>query len=187
MVSWGKTLALVIVAIFLLSLVTFSSATVKASPITIIVPDDYSDIQAAINHANDGDTVFVKSGLYSFYGYSFEDDLIVNKSISLIGENSQSTILQEKNYFNGQVFGAHALIYIQANDVTIQGFTLDGNKARSYGILSEYSHTRIVGNNILNNTSDGIYCEKPGIEIFSNYIFGNNITNNGSAGIGGSG
>ena len=116
-----------------------------------------------------------------------EDDLIVNKSISLIGENSQSTILQEKNYFNGQVFGAHALIYIQANDVTIQGFTLDGNKARSYGILSEYSHTRIVGNNILNNTSDGIYCEKPGIEIFSNYIFGNNITNNGSAGIGGSG
>lgn len=36
----------------------------KAEPRTIIVPDDYSTIQSAINAANSGDTVFVKSGIY---------------------------------------------------------------------------------------------------------------------------
>jgi pectin methylesterase-like acyl-CoA thioesterase len=44
---------------------------------TIIVPDDYPTIQAAINAANDGDTIFVKIGTYY-------EHVVVNKSLSLI-------------------------------------------------------------------------------------------------------
>jgi len=53
---------------------------------TIVVPDDYPTIQEAINHASEGDTVFVRSGTY--YG-----QVIVNKTVSLIGENRHTVVL----------------------------------------------------------------------------------------------
>ena len=58
----SKTLSLVFMLVFLTSLVTFQTATVKAQTKTITVPDDYLTIQAAIGNASAGDTVFVKKG-----------------------------------------------------------------------------------------------------------------------------
>lgn len=58
-----------------------SAATAK-----ITVPDDFPTIQQAINAANDGDTVFVKSGIYY-------EHVLVNKNISLIGQNWITTII----------------------------------------------------------------------------------------------
>ena len=46
----GKTFALVLVLIFLTSLVTLPHITVKAVSQTIIVPDDYPTIAAAIGN-----------------------------------------------------------------------------------------------------------------------------------------
>mgnify|MGYP003887738503 CR=1 FL=1 len=46
----------------------------------IVVPDDYPSIQSAINAADSGDEIYVKSGIYY-------ENLIINKSISLIGED----------------------------------------------------------------------------------------------------
>jgi hypothetical protein len=45
----------------LLFLSTLPTFIPKALAATIVVPDDYSTIQAAINAANDGDTIFVRS------------------------------------------------------------------------------------------------------------------------------
>jgi parallel beta-helix repeat protein len=56
---------------------------------TIYVGEDeeFENIQNAIDNASDGDTILVKSGVY------FET-LIIDKSINLIGENKNTTIIQ---------------------------------------------------------------------------------------------
>lgn len=65
---------------------TFEIKTVRAR--TIVVPDDYSTIQQAVDVAVNGDTVFVKAGTY------LEEVVIQSKSISLIGEDASNTIIR---------------------------------------------------------------------------------------------
>jgi hypothetical protein len=57
---------------------------------TIVVPDDYLTIQDAINNAPEGAMVFVKKGTYSG---PVNETIVINKTISLIGEDPQTTIL----------------------------------------------------------------------------------------------
>lgn len=75
----------------------------------IIVPDDYSTIQKAINVASSGDTIYVRAGIYY-------ENLFINKGISLIGEGPSNTIID----------GAESVcvVAIVANHSTIKGFTL---------------------------------------------------------------
>ncbi len=97
--------------------------TGKADSRTIVVPTDYSTITEAINNAVDGDSVFVKSGVYH------ENMLAVNKSISLIGENVNNTIV----YFNPPVLNVTVFstpfqitdnsIKINADNVTLSNFS----------------------------------------------------------------
>ena len=53
---------------------------------TIIVPDSYPTIQEAINNANEGDVIFVRHGTYY-------ENLVVNKSVSLVGEDRETTTI----------------------------------------------------------------------------------------------
>jgi pectin methylesterase-like acyl-CoA thioesterase len=81
----GKTLTLLLAVLFISSLVMAQPIFVKAQSKTIIVPDDFATIQSAINHATNGGTVYVRSGIYT------ENELSITKSISLIGENVETT------------------------------------------------------------------------------------------------
>jgi nitrous oxidase accessory protein NosD len=74
---------------------------------TLIVPDDYSTIQKAINAANNGDLLFIKEGIYS-------ENITINKAISLKGENPGLSILK------GQ-------IKITAGNVEVDSITIDGS------------------------------------------------------------
>jgi len=47
--------------------------------------NDYFTIQGAVNAAGIGDTIFVRSGTY-------RGEVVINKTVSLVGENKQSTI-----------------------------------------------------------------------------------------------
>ncbi|NIO36164.1 hypothetical protein GTO27_00510, partial [Candidatus Bathyarchaeota archaeon] len=76
---------------------------------TIYVPDNYTTIQAAINAANEGDTVFVSSGMYY-------ENVIANKTVSLVGENSHSTIIDGGGVGN--------VIHVRANNVSIHRLTI---------------------------------------------------------------
>jgi len=69
---------------------------------TIIVPDDYPTIQLAIDAANDGMTVLVRSGPY-------EENIVVDKSLSLIGEKKETTIVRGHSGY------PHNVLYVCMN------------------------------------------------------------------------
>lgn len=78
----------------------------RASLIT--VPDDYPTVQAAIDAASDGDTVFVRAGTYV-------ENATIDKAISFIGEDKTSTIIDGN--------GVQNVVALCANDVSVSGFT----------------------------------------------------------------
>jgi hypothetical protein len=117
-------------------------------------PGNYTKIQDAINASRSGDTVFVFSGTYY-------ENVGVNKTINLIGEDKNSTIIDS----NG---GCE--INILADFVQIRGFTLENGWV---GIRcdSTYGSSTITGNNILYHSNYGILIGQSN----NNTITGNNI------------
>lgn len=148
-------------------------------------PGNYTKIQDAIDNASDGDTVFVYDDSSPYY-----ENLDVNKIISLIGENRDTTIIDGSE--NGDV------INIYADRVDISGFTIQnsGSNWNDAGIEMHSFYNTISGNNIMNN-HDGIWLSRSthiisrniidsnaDVGIFLDYssdnvITGNTILNNG--------
>jgi parallel beta-helix repeat protein len=128
-------------------------------------PGNYSDIQSAINNANVGDTVFVYSGVYPA-------DLIVNKSINLIGENKENTIIEMGK--NG--------IFIYADSVKVTGFNIQkcGGFWHRCGIYTNSNHNKIYNNIISQNeVLNGIFIENS----YNNTVYENIISYNKYFGI----
>jgi nitrous oxidase accessory protein len=141
---------LMIMLVFLFVLVWFPRIIVEAEPKTIVVPDDYATIQEAIDNALVGDVVYVKSG-------SYHENLVVNKSLSLIGENVDTTIVD-----GNPPEGYRIPIKIQCDNVSVSGFKLlYGYSGISVG---DAKYCSISGNTISGN-QHGImlvncsYCE----------------------------
>ncbi|KYK23723.1 hypothetical protein AYK21_02265 [Thermoplasmatales archaeon SG8-52-2] len=122
---------------------------------------NYTRIQDAINDAVDGDTVFVFNGTY------FEN-VEINKSIKLIGENRNITIIDGNNIDD--------VVVINADFVDFSNFTLKncGNNNFDVGIeiLSDYNG--IYNNSINNNSGDKLVSGG----IFINSSSYNNIQSN---------
>lgn len=127
---------------------------VKA-PGVINVPKDYMSIQKAVEAAYPGDTVHVASGIYY-------ENVTIDKSLSLIGEKSSSTIID--GHGNGTV------IQVLAPYVNICGFTVQNG---DYGISLHSGDNTIANNTILNN-SEGL------VLMYSarNTLRNNNMTDN---------
>jgi len=139
--------------------------SVKASPDVIHVPTDYPTIQEAINHTNSGDTIFVYNGTYY-------EHVVIDKSISLVGEDRHSTII------DGGRTGS--VISVTANNVNINGFTIQnsGSNISDSGIYVVSSGNNISHNTIKNN-KNGIYLYYSN----NNTVSGNNISSNNWYGI----
>lgn len=174
-----KSIALLLILVFLIASSIATPFSVKAEPKTIVVPDDYPTIQAAVDNASAGDTVYVKKGTY----YAPHDQVIViDKSLSLIGEEPKNTIIDGINkgeYPMGHYVMSWNAITIYASNVTITGFTIKNcNTAISVDEHSFPTGIKIIGNNISNNHIP--------ITIWSGSNFlisGNNIADN-DAGVG---
>ena len=90
----------------------------------ITVPTDFPSIQAAINASNPGDTIKVLPGTYT-------EQIIINKSLTIIGSGVKSTIIQAPDVLNPSPvipFPGRANIVDIFNEaiVTMKGFTIAG-------------------------------------------------------------
>jgi len=112
-------------------------------------PGNYTKIQDAINDSSDGDMVFVFNGTYV-------ENLVVDKSIDLIGEDKNSTVIDGS--------GVGDVVYISADEVNVTGFAVQNS-----GYVAVAVHD-------LNGTLVDIFYDA-GLEIRSNSnsVFGNII------------
>ena len=153
----------------------------------IVVPDNYSSIQKAINAANEGDRIFVKAGIY------YMEQLVVNKTLSLLGENPETTVIDGQG-------SSLVLVSIAAPETTFENFTIQNTAStrEAYGIslfrsegarvqynivkdcwfgilLSESTNCEVWNNKISHNHLCGILLRD---ECSNNSILGNSISNN---------
>jgi len=138
----------------------------KASSTTWFVDDDgpadFNTIQEAVNNATSGDRIFVRVGIYY-------EHIVVNKSVSLVGEDRDSTII------DGNEIGR--VISITANNASIEGFTIKRSGAHLYdsGIFIDHCGGNNISHNMVTNNNHG------GISFYyssNNIVSSNTITNN---------
>src|ERR1700744_3425746 len=87
-----------------------------------------STISAAVAAAASGDTILVAPGVY-------KEDVLITKSISLLGRGDKSTIIDAKGQSNGIFINGTATSPVPGvSDVTISGFTI--KNANYEGILA---------------------------------------------------
>jgi len=155
-----KAVSGIMLALLLISMLTLAFNIQRAESTTRIVPDDYPTIQAAINAADPGDIIQVASGIYP-------EDVTANKPVTLVGENSSTTII------NGSGAPYGYLVHVTANYVNIINFTIQNGTYRDGIYLSDSSYSTIVGN-IMTNNFYGIFLDGCN----GTTISGNAITDN---------
>jgi len=114
---------------------------------------NYSTIQEAIDAAHAHDQIFVASGTYY-------EQVIVNKSLSLIGEDRSTTIIDGN--------GKGKVVSVTAENVEIQNFTIRNG---AYGLwLYNSPNSKVIGNTL----QDGSY----GIQLYhsgNSQVIGNTV------------
>jgi parallel beta-helix repeat protein len=128
-------------------------------------------IQAAIDKASIGDTVYVYAGTY-------KENVYINKSISLIGESDGNTTIDAG--------GVKDAIQINVDWVNISGFRIinGGKNSMDAGIeLNRAKNCSIMNNNISSNGYYGIYSTGMKSQEFNNRIENNIISLNNYSGI----
>ncbi len=138
-------------------------------------PRNYSTIQAAVWAARDGDTIYVYEGSYLLW-----PKLSVKKSIRLLGENPEKTIINGR----GSVFIGRPVVSVEANFVTVSGFTIQRNFPTSSFIIDirdcgvwirpviQYT---TISNNIFTNSICGVILSDARVNTISNNSFMGNF------------
>jgi len=124
-------------------------------------PNNYTRIQDAIDYASDWDTVFVYTG-------SYYENVLVNKSISLIGEDRNLTFIDGS--------GSGDVVFVSADYITISGFMIQngGLVFPNGGIHTRSNYSTISGNNIENNFYGIVMFFSDNIDIIDNTVTDNN-------------
>lgn len=142
---------------------------------------NYSSIQQAIDNATDGDTVFVFNGLYT-------ENIMIEKSISLIGEQQETTIIDGDNTsstvtmitgminisnFTIQHGGDHGVYIDNAHGATLSHVDIKQNG--DYGIYAATAINCTIKNSYIYDNTHGIY-----LDFSTRYcaIVNNQISNN---------
>jgi hypothetical protein len=180
-------------------LLSIPLVTVDCVTETIVVPDDYLTIQDAINNAPEGAIIFVKKGTYSG---PVNETIVINKTISLIGEDPQTTILNmqppwvfDSFHVNTAIYAYDKPIKIKADNVEVSGFTINSIGIDEGAYLLNYGNNTKITNNVLNlnlflsgsheyvyrnNVTMGISCYGSKSNVTENYVLGGGLTCGGS-------
>ena len=157
-----KIIVSIIVIGLLLSMVSINTGA-SESGTTIYVDDDntegpwdgtqehpFKNITDAMDASSNGDTVFVYSGTYTGKN-------IIRKTINLIGEDKNTTIIDSSYY----------AVKIKADGVLFSGFTIRG----SHAVTIRSDNNEIIGNNIVGRYRFAIdLSQSHGNNISGNYI-----------------
>jgi len=104
------TLFFVLFAITTMLTLPYSAISEGNGFVNQIIVSEGESIQVAINNAKDGDVIFVKKGVYN-------EQILVNKSVSLVGESIEGVILDGKGEYP-------FLINIFVDEVRLENFTI---------------------------------------------------------------
>jgi parallel beta-helix repeat protein len=151
--------------LFLAMVPRISPMTATMADTSIIrVPNDFPTIQEAIDAATPGDTVVVNDGVYY-------ERLIVNKTVNLVGADRIGTVIDANK--------TGTPIFVSADNVLIDGFTLrgggGGGPGFSSGIFLNQSVNCTVSNNIITSNVMGITLNQSS----NNMVRDNIVTSNG--------
>ncbi|HEC82085.1 MAG TPA: hypothetical protein ENI42_06675, partial [Thermoplasmatales archaeon] len=112
-------------------------------------PGNYTGIQAAIDNASDGDTIFVFSGIYY-------ENITIKKSIRVVGENLTSTVIDSFGK------GDPVVLVISTSDVEVTNFTIQNSSGEEWDedVLKICNSSFVtISNNIIKNGPTNIYLE----------------------------
>ena len=144
-----------------LAILFFLTAFLPASAAIINVPDDYGDIQTAINASSSGDTVLVQPGSY-VENINFGGHDILLTSLYLTTNDS---IFISSTIIDGNASGS-AVTFNTGEDSTAQliGFTIkNGSATNGGGIYCLNSNPCFNNNKLISNSASnvggGIYIE----------------------------
>jgi nitrous oxidase accessory protein len=140
---------------------------------------NYTRIQDAINDANNGDTVFV-------YGDSspYHENVVINKSINLIGENQDTTVIDG----NADLIVVSLIEMAFVENAVVSGFTIQNAKMgigydtgvnninmHSFLLNRDYTPSADIYNNTVINNEIGIGAGWWSEGVF---LYNNKISNN---------
>jgi parallel beta-helix repeat protein len=179
-----KAAFLLVLSLFACSITRFA---VPASASSTIIVYPTQSIQKAINNATEGDTIFIKNGTYT------QSLIIVNKTVTLLGENPEGTIIDGEradsvifNVVTSNVKIINLTVQnttagpgpIGVNLAAVRSVEVSGCIIRDSGTgirLFNSSSCRIEKNKIMQNTWYGIDLQ---ISSSSNSIRDNLVANN---------
>jgi len=130
---------------------------VSAQQKRITVPGSFPTIQAALNEAVEGDTVYVRNGVY-------RENIVMSDDVVLLGQDKKSTIIDGRR--KGPVVTG-------ADGAVISGFTIRNGRT---GILCKNTRPVIMNNIIIDNKGTGIHALVSLPEIANNVIYRNEWT-----------
>jgi parallel beta-helix repeat protein len=148
----------------------------------------YAAIQEAINadETLNGHTIFAETGTYY-------ENIVVNKTVSLVGENKERTVIDGSRIGN--------VVHVVANSTFISNFSIQNGGPTCFGIRFDHSsRNRLINSNIVNNygsidlfyssnntlSNNAVTSNYDGISLsdaFNNTISDNNIASNFDYGI----
>ena len=150
--SYKKTLSMVLTSIMLILFLP-----VLASCEVLYVCENgcnYSKINDAIFNASEGNTVFVYNGTYY-------ENVIVNKTINLVGENA---------FIDGNKTGC--VLLVSSGGVNVSGFTITNSGSEEFDAGIEASSYVNISYNTMTNNNIGILVKNP-VYLSYNKIFNN--------------
>ena len=127
------------------------------------LPHPFSSIQDAIGASQNGDTIKVYDGTYY-------ENVVVNKTVSLIGNGSDTTTI----IGNGERGG---VVTIHSDNTYFSGFTINCDGAGISSAIAIYSNNNTINNNVCTNCYNGILIYKSSINniVANNFVHLNNI------------